>query len=68
MQTIYFCILFVAAFFFVFVFLFWLSYFAFIRQYHSVTNNNNIDGDVMVNFEPGEYMRMMIFLSVSQLI
>ena len=44
--------------------------FVFIRQYYSlsVSNNNNIDRDVMVNFEPGEYMRMMIFLSVTQLI
>lgn len=53
MKAIYFCILFVAALFFVFVFLFWLSCFAFIQEYHSVTNNNNVDGDVMVNFEPG---------------
>ena len=46
-----------------FVFLFWLSCFAFIRQCYSLTKNN-VDRDVMVNFEPGEYMKMMIFLSV----
>ena len=70
MQTIYFCIFFVIAlpfvllrFVLVFVFLFWLSCFAFIRQCYSLTKNN-VDRDVMVNFEPGEYMKMMIFLSV----
>ena len=46
-----------------FVFLFWLSCFAFIRQCYWLTKNN-VDRDVMVNFEPGEYMKMMIFLSV----
>ena len=70
MQTIYFCIflsllclLFCFVLFGFFVFLFWLSCFAFIRQCYSLTKNN-VDRDVMVNFEPGEYMKMMIFLSV----
>ena len=57
------CLLFCFVLFCFFVFLFWLSCFAFIRQCYSLTKNN-VDRDVMVNFEPGEYMKMMIFLSV----
>ena len=64
----YTCKQFISVLFFTLLCLF-LFCFVFIRQYYSlgVTNNNNIDRDVMVNFEPGEYMRMMIFLSVTQL-
>ena len=61
------CLLFCFVLFCFFVFLFWLSWFAFIRQCYSLTKNI-VDRDAMVNFEPGEYMKMMIFLSVTRLI